>query len=263
MIAHISNHIILGDFKGADNFCDNSIALSPATPQAWEYKAYCSYYITKNKQEIISSNGRIILKYLQVAKSHYQSEDELIKIGTFRNVTERIADKIFNMVKNRIYWARDNKTIEEGQKRQEISKLIFSFKICYDIHPNKSIYLETMIDYYCGYDEESWVDVEIDNSNKLGYKLIDNSHLKGKLFDFLAMFEKQVKKVNQHYKMKEMKGGSIGVRPINISQLYNVKQVEQQTIVTDEQRVINETNFRNQILRQEIESKLQQNQQNE
>jgi hypothetical protein len=225
LIAHISNFIILGNYQVADEFCSFAIEQSPATPQAWEYKALCSYFLTNDKKYLIDTHAEKISRFLVVAKSHYENEEELDTIGSYKPITERLAERIFNMINFRIFWARIN--IEDIEsKRTEISELIYSFRICYKIHPYNPYYLETILDMYLGYDEESWIDVIIDETANDGYTLKDNSHLDDNLFDLIKVLTSQIKQHNKNYKQKEMKVGSFEDEPVELSILLAKRKKE-------------------------------------
>ncbi len=227
LIAHISNFTILGNYIIADEFCSRAIDLSPATPQAWEYKAFCNYFLTKDKKFILDTNAEIIYRYLLVAKSHYVSEEEIETVGSYKGITEKIADRIYNMIRHRIAWVRRNKNRAE---ENELSELIYAFRICFRIHPYKSIYLETLINMYSGYDKESWIDIEVDESEKEGYRLIDNTHLNGDLFDLINYFKQLIQELKSNYELKEFKGGEPNSRPRKVSELYQEKFSEYQEL---------------------------------
>ncbi|MBK8656758.1 MAG: hypothetical protein IPN20_23240 [Haliscomenobacter sp.] len=222
-IAHVSNFIILGNFKLADDFCNQAIDLSPATPQAWEYKAYCAYFLIRDKKFILDTNAEAIIRFLSVAKSHYKDEKELEMVGSFKNITERIADRVFNMIKHRIFWARIH---EDEIEDNEISELIYAFRTCYRIHPYKSIYLETMLEMYLGYDIEAWATLEIDKNEEKGYRFVDNSHLGGNLFDLIEIVAKQIREDNKNYIMKPFKVGEKNMTPMSIEEFYQIKLEE-------------------------------------
>lgn len=234
LIAHISNFIILGNYNIADDFCNLAIDQSPATPQAWEYKALCSYFLTNDKKFLLDTNAEKISRLLTVAKSHYENEEELDAIGSFKPITERIAERIFNMINFRIFWARVH--IEDiAAKKDEISELISDFRICYKIHPYDTYYLETILKMYLGHDEEAWIDVEIDKTAKDGYTLKDNTHLDGALFDIIKIITNQIKTHNKDYQAKGMKGEIFGETPINISALVSKREQEYDKVKEAEQ----------------------------
>ena len=226
LIAHISNFVILGNYVAADDYCNQAIDLSPATPQAWEYKAYCTYFLTSNKKFLINTEAEGLVRYLLVAKSHYINEEELDTIGSFKSIAERIADRMFNMINHRIFYSRQHKEEDIQKCRLEISKLIYSFRICHRIYPYKTIYLETILSMYLGYDEESWINLEIDELESKGYKLIDNTHLEGHLFELIEIFTNLIQQQEKEYILMEMKGGEFGENPILISELLAEKNSE-------------------------------------
>lgn len=223
LIAHISNFTILGSYDVADEFCNKAIEVSPATPQAWEYKAYCSYFLMRDKKFILDTNAEIIYRYLLVAKSHYVDEKEIDMIGSYKNISEKIAQRISNMIKYRIAWARKN---PERISENELSELIYDFRICHRIHPYDSIFIESLINMYTGYDKESWLDLEIDEDNIEEYVLIDNTHLNGDLFDLIKLLETMILEINPSYKVKEFKGGKTDDEPRKISVLFKEKKEE-------------------------------------
>jgi len=223
LIAHISNFTILGHYDIADDFCNRAINLSPATPQAWEYKALCNYFLTRNKKIILDTNAEIIYRYLLVGRSHYVDEDEIDTVGSFKNISEKIADRIYNMIRHRIAWAKRHK---EKAEEDELSELIYAFRICFRIHPYKSIYLETLVDMFSGYDKKSWIDIEIDESEEKGYKLIDNTHLNGDLFGLIDYLKQLIQELKLDYEFKEFKGGGLNSKPKKISKLYEEKFAE-------------------------------------
>lgn len=228
LLAKISNSIILGNYVDADIFCSNAIELSPATPQAWEYKALCVYFLM-DKKFLIKTKGKHLQKYLQVAKSHYENDTELEEIGSYLSISESIANRMFNMLRYRIFWTRDN-IADATEKKSKISNLILMFLFCNDINSKNSIYAEAFINYFSGYDVEAWIDLELDEQSEKGYQLIDNSPLKGKLFSLLKFAESLIRNCKADYIIKELRVRGINDIPVSIEELYNqkIKQKEEE-----------------------------------
>jgi len=221
LLAKISNSIILGNYIDADIFCTQAIELSPATPQGWEYKAMCLYFIM-DKGYLVKTKAKHLQKYLQVAKSHYENEVEVNEIGSYFNICENIANRMFNMLRNRIFWVRKNINENEIQ-RIEICNLILMMLICNDINPKSSIYLEALVNYFTGYDLEAWIDLEINEQSEKGYNLVDISPLEGKLFDLLYFTEKLIRNTKPDYSIKEYMVGGENDSPRPLDEYYQIK----------------------------------------
>ena len=223
LIAHISNFIILLQFDFANLFCDHAIELSPATPQAWEYKAFCQYFLEVDKTWLLKTHAESIYRYLLVAKSHYTSEDDVETVGSYYPMAEKIAYRIYNLIMGRIASARK---LEDDEKRERISKLIYDLRICHRIYPQNALFLRALADMYSGYDMESWIDVEFHSEEENDYSFIDHSHLDGGLFNYLERIEEIIKEVAPDYNLRKYRGGAFGVEPIPISEIIQKKRIE-------------------------------------
>jgi hypothetical protein len=215
----IVTKIKLQEYQEAIECCNKVIELSSKTPQGWEYKALCSYFLM-SRDELIETKATKIIEYLNIAqKQNNQST-------TYDEIAKTIAHRLFHIVRKQVFW-----TITHNQniflQRYNTSSLLQMWEICYQIYPEVD-FLKQLTRYYTGQQLMTWIGIRVVDWDTKEYSLIDNSHFNGQLFNKLNQWKKEINIKELDYELPLLKVGDIeSVCPVSINDFFAQRKLEE------------------------------------
>jgi hypothetical protein len=221
LLNRIDFHADLGEFDTANNFVQEANLICHNHHIILSYNALCIYALSDVKK--LTTDNSItdkILKLLNKAK-------ELNNLSKYHmNISATIAKNFYNLLKDSIFYLRDNApknwrriSLERQQLYYEaIVRHLFKLETCFEIHQNTD-YLKTFINHLCGHEGYPWINLTESGEIDFGSIFLGEPTTAK-----LKKLEKRIRDFEPSYQMPEILYGNYFDTPLSKKDFFSIKE---------------------------------------